>query len=248
MIFGIIYCATSPNNKKYYGKTIQTFHRRRKLHENAANKGSSKLFARALRKYGPENFVWKIIESYEYDSKQNLINKLNEREIYWIEKEKTYLSYNGYNMTRGGDGGTCFEGKKHTTESKLKMSESHKGKKFSETHKRNLSESIKNSITIEERAKRSERTKGSNNPMFGRTGIDSPMYGFTHSTETKEKISQKLKEYQITEDHKNNISKAVSGEKNGMFRKHHTIESRKKISEAASKLRGPRGPYKKKKK
>ena len=76
------------------------------------------------------------------------------------------------------------------------MSESHKGHFFTKEHKQNLSKSIKNSITEEEKIKRNERMKGNNNLMYGKT---------------------------------------------------HSDEARTKICKAASKQRGPRGPYKKKK-
>lgn len=49
---------------------------------------------KAMRKYGRENFSFEIIEECEID-------KLCEREIYWISYYDTY--HNGYNATIGGD-------------------------------------------------------------------------------------------------------------------------------------------------
>lgn len=61
----------------------------------------------AMRKYGRENFSFTILEECE-------LELLKEREIYWIEKLKTYD--NGYNATRGGDlydGEIVLKGEKH---------------------------------------------------------------------------------------------------------------------------------------
>lgn len=53
---------------------------------------------RAMRKYGIEHFDYKIIET---NIPKDL---LNEREKYWIEYYNSLVP-NGYNMTKGGDGG-----------------------------------------------------------------------------------------------------------------------------------------------
>ena len=50
--------------------------------------------------------------------------------------------------------------------------------------------------------------------------------------ETKQKIKENRNtSYMQTEEYKKNMSKAVSGEKNGMYGKHHTEESKKLMSE-----------------
>jgi hypothetical protein len=43
----------------------------------------------------------------------------------------------------------------------------------------------------EVRKKLSELRKGKNNPMYGKTGINSPRYGKKHSEETKKKLKEK---------------------------------------------------------
>ena len=108
MLTGIIYCAISPNGKKYYGKTINGLNRRKKLRENSANRNSLNYFHRALRKYGHNNFIWEIIETIEKDDKKELIDVLSQMEIYWINKDQTNNLKYGYNMTPGGDGGPFF--------------------------------------------------------------------------------------------------------------------------------------------
>jgi hypothetical protein len=60
-------------------------------------------------------------------------------------------------------------GYKHTQETKEKISAAGKGRTYSE----------------ESKAKMSDIKKGSNNPMYGRTGAAFPRYGTKHSEETK---------------------------------------------------------------
>lgn len=97
---GIIYQATNVvNNKMYIGKTIKTLKKRKQLHEADARRGSDYIFHKALRKYGVENFKWKILCKTSEE-------QLNELEKFYIEKYKTHYSLNsGYNMTYGGEGG-----------------------------------------------------------------------------------------------------------------------------------------------
>lgn len=50
------------------------------------------------------------------------------------------------------------------------------------------------------------------------------------SEETREKMSKSAREKIVTPEHRANISKSISGEKHPMFGKHHTEESKKKMS------------------
>ena len=137
MYFGIIYCAISPSNKKYYGKTVGSLKNRIKSHlENSKNAKCH--FSSAIRKYGIEKFNWNIIETIESDSKIELRKILNEKEKYWIKNEKTYDRKIGYNMTPGGDGGAAF-GRKLSEETKNKIRKSLEGKKHSEERRKNQS-------------------------------------------------------------------------------------------------------------
>lgn len=82
------------NSKCYIGQTC-----RKNLNERWNNgKGyNGTVFAKAIEKYGWDNFDHEIIED-------NILTqeKANEREQYWIEYYSSY-GENGYNMTRGGD-------------------------------------------------------------------------------------------------------------------------------------------------
>ena len=80
------------NNKVYIGQTIRPIKDRFHRHINdAMNNVLDTHFARAIRKYGKENF---IIE--EIDSADNQ-NELNEKEQYWIRYYDSIS--NGYNET-----------------------------------------------------------------------------------------------------------------------------------------------------
>lgn len=95
----IIYKATNIlNGKLYIGKTEKTLSERIYTHMEAVKYYNSQThFHRALRKNGLDKFSWDIIEETAVP---------NKRERYWIKKYNSFE--NGYNMTRGGDGGTTF--------------------------------------------------------------------------------------------------------------------------------------------
>lgn len=80
------------NNKVYIGQTIRPIEQRFKRHINdALNNILDTHFARAIRKYGKENF---IIEEIDTAKTQN---ELNQKEQYWIKYYNSVL--NGYNET-----------------------------------------------------------------------------------------------------------------------------------------------------
>lgn len=89
------------NNKIYIGQShnIEERIKRHKKRKDYEEYKDIHLY-RAMRKYGIENFSFEIIEECSID-------RLDEREIYWI---KYYNSFNeGYNETLGGGGGTLYD-------------------------------------------------------------------------------------------------------------------------------------------
>lgn len=93
---GYIYKITNNiNNKIYIGQTVRNIKERFREHLKNANSESKQPLYRAIAKYGKENFTIDIIEECN-------INKINEREIYYINKMNSYN--NGYNATLGGEG------------------------------------------------------------------------------------------------------------------------------------------------
>src|SRR5574343_177718 len=107
------------NGKFYIGKDTK---------DNPNYFGSGIVLRRAIKKYGKENFMKQTIEVCSTEE------ELNEREIYWIDKLDARNPEVGYNMLKGGEG--VFRGekhpmfnKKHSDESRKKMSESKQGEK-----------------------------------------------------------------------------------------------------------------------
>lgn len=139
---GIIYKITSPSNKIYVGKTYNLAHRIA-AHKCCVKKGSNIILHNSIRKYGWDSHVLEVIEEVEDAF-------MDEREIYWIAELETYCYENpmGLNMTKGGEGqrstwmhktglrkwfsekftgeGNPFYGKKHTEETRKKLSENAK--------------------------------------------------------------------------------------------------------------------------
>lgn len=113
----IIYKATNKINKKVYvGQTIHTLEYRRKQHENRSKYDKYlTLFGRALRKYGFENFEWKII------CRANSKRELDILESLWILVLHSTEKERGYNLKLGGDQ-PCL-----TNSVKKKISEAQKG-------------------------------------------------------------------------------------------------------------------------
>ena len=100
MISGCIYIIRNKiNNKVYIGQTTQSVNERFKQHcKPSEHKRHKYTLYRAMTKYGVENFYYEIIE-------ENIpVDKLDAKEIYYIEKYNSYVKNNGYNSTKGGDG------------------------------------------------------------------------------------------------------------------------------------------------
>lgn len=94
-----IYCITNNINGKQYIGLSKDCHKRWQDHYSKSYTSEreddvKKALYRAMRKYGRENFSFRILEECPEE-------KLKEREIYWIKKLDTYNK--GYNETYGGD-------------------------------------------------------------------------------------------------------------------------------------------------
>ena len=118
-MIGIIYKYTSPSDKCYIDQTIRETirkcgHKYAALKENAQTK-----FARAIRKYGWENFEYEVLFTIDNDDKKRVKEKLDFMERYYIKKFDSYN--NGYNMTLGGEGASGNN--YHTKEFKQRLSE-----------------------------------------------------------------------------------------------------------------------------
>ena len=97
---GIIYCYTNlQNGKQYIGQTINPEQRKKQHYSSAFNpndKDYDAVIHRAFRKYGYENFEYKILAESIED-----INILNLLENYYIQTLNTKIPF-GYNVIDGG--------------------------------------------------------------------------------------------------------------------------------------------------
>lgn len=123
MFYTLYQITNKLNGKHYIGKTCQGFKRRWSRHRWEAVRNSKCRIHKAINKYGLENFEAKAIligPSLEW---------INEMEIRAI---KLYDSFNnGYNDTKGGDGGLGSKarlGKTHTAEARNKIAAARLGK------------------------------------------------------------------------------------------------------------------------
>lgn len=170
---GYIYILTDTRNgKQYIGKhngLKEDYWCSGLVPNRIANKHGREIFERDILECG--------IESEEL---------LNEREIFYIKKHNTFKD--GYNATRGGEGGNSWanlktkeelaeiariksmkmKNRKFSKETIAKMKASHKGKKLTEEHKKNigLAQKGKPGTPHTEETKRhlSELRKGVPNP------------------------------------------------------------------------------------
>jgi hypothetical protein len=90
--------------KSYIGQTYMETPEQR--WQNGRGYSSAK-FARAIKKYGWDNFGHETLLVIECETKEELVFWLNQWEIYYIEKFDSFN--NGYNATTGGDNYICNE-------------------------------------------------------------------------------------------------------------------------------------------
>ena len=136
-MMGIIYkWANKVNGKKYVGQTIHPW--KRYLQHKRGERADSQIIDRAILKYGPKNFDYTVLLTIHADTREELRRLLDEAEIASIRLEQSYYKTGlGYNMTLGGLTRGTYN---HSEETKIKLSRLKKGKKLSETAKRNIAE------------------------------------------------------------------------------------------------------------
>ena len=100
----------------YIGQTSSSANPNRRWRNGKGYLTSDTLFARAIKKYGWENFTHEILE----DNLKTL-EEANQRERYWIAYYHTWIydpEAAGYNLTAGGDGSLGY---KHSEATKDKI-------------------------------------------------------------------------------------------------------------------------------
>jgi len=173
-------CLTS--GKIYVGQTKTSLEERRCRHEyNAFSKNMQTYFYRALRKYGKDDFEWSII----YEASE--LEDLDVLEIQFIESLNTLVP-NGYNLTKGGDGGDTFSrlSSEEQDQKRRKMSLASTGRRAITTLGR---QRLRENMLKNNPMKREEVRRKVSEHHADVSGENNPMYGKTHTDEVKKKLS-----------------------------------------------------------
>lgn len=174
----IVYLVTNLiNGKKYVGYTQKSLEERKEVHlcksKSKNNKHFFYLFPSAIRKYGIENFKWEIL------FEGNDLAEVLKLEIHYIKTLNT-IAPNGYNLTKGGNGGIPSEITKDKISESLKKYYAKNGHVWSTVDSKTRKEWANKSWDV-------KRKKGYIPPK-----------GHTHTEEAKEAMS-------VTKNEKNKV-------------------------------------------
>jgi len=159
-----IYIVTNTINAKQYVGITKNLVIRWKSHKKA--RGETPLLHRAFKKYGKDNFVFThIADAFDKEAAFNLERLL-------IEQHNTYHP-NGYNLTKGGDGGMGAKA----------------GRVVSEETRKKISLSLMGTPSPRKGVTLSDETKLK--VSQSKKGKPSNRVGYKHSQETIEKIRAK---------------------------------------------------------
>lgn len=147
-IIGIYQIKNLTNGKIYVGQT-RNYERREMAHFSSLERGEhhNEHLQRSYLKNGRDNFKCELLEKCKEE-------QLDEREIHYIQKLNCLSNQNGYNLMTGGQ-----VYRKFTLETRMKMSESGKGRVFSEEHKQRISSSLKGRTITESSIIKCNETK-----------------------------------------------------------------------------------------
>jgi group I intron endonuclease len=142
---GFIYKITNIiTNKCYIGETKEKMPETRwKQHKRTIEKGiGCPALQNAVKKYGIDNFTFKVLiicfDEERFKFEKEYIKKFNS------------IAPNGYNLTKGGEGGG-FYGKKHSQETINKISNTLKNKYINNNDlRKNVTEKNKNLMNLKE--------------------------------------------------------------------------------------------------
>ena len=157
----IVYRTENLINKKFYYGVHNTA-------EDDGYLGSGTALTNAISKYGKENFKRRTVAEFETKEEAYELERL-------IVDERLTRRNDCYNISIGGYGGNTgnyesvaekLTGRKYSEDHKKKISDSKKGKALSESHKKKISES----------------TKGDKNHFYGR--VDNSRNKIVLDTET----------------------------------------------------------------
>lgn len=195
IVFGFIYkIENKVNGKIYIGQTTRNLNKRIYEYKSAynLNKFNNEYLLNAFKKYGWDNFEFKIVDSAQ------TIEELNTKEIKYIQQYKSNDKKIGYNIHNGGRNSIPH------TETLERMSKSHSGIKQTENW---INKRIAKAGTGE--AKKYGKKKTDEEKLY--LSKNSPKYwlGKERDEKTKKKISETKKKNGISKNQKEVLCKKV---------------------------------------
>ena len=183
------------NNFVYIGSTIQQINKRWNEHRLCLNKNKHHCLylQNAWNKYGEENFLFEVIETHE--NSELFIR--NQEQMYIDKYKELNILYNTCLYAE-----SCLE-KKHTEETKKKISESHKGKKVSEETKIKISNTLKEKpLTLEQKEKMAQGRKNRTITEKHKNNLSKALKGRKFNNEWKQALSiaRKTSSYQFSKE------------------------------------------------
>lgn len=233
-VCGIYHIFLMNTGRSYVGQA-RSIYKRWKEHRWALLKGvnKAKRLQRAWNKYGPNAFIFEVLEECSCDPPMLL-----EREQHWINKLQAHKK--GFNCSPVAGlstlGVKCSastrakiskksKGRLISKETRDKISSALKGREFSAEHKIRLSKAgTKRMLTSPDRSNIGEWSH--NHPCFGKSNS---FYGKHHSNETRRVMSDKHKGRVASPELCAIRSKNAIGQKNPMFGRKHSEESKEKM-------------------
>lgn len=207
------------NGKVYIGQS-NNIRSRFSSHRKNYNKSKKHPLYNAMRCYGIENFEFIVLEYVD------TINKLNEREQYWLDFYKAYNRDFGYNLRPKAE---SMRGYKRSQESINKRLESMKGYKHSEETLAKIANSLKGRSTWNKGISCTDQHKMNISKSLQGVNTWSKDRIIPASTKLKMSIVKTGKKY--TKEAKKNMSESRKGKSSGMKGKKHTEETKRKMAE-----------------
>lgn len=202
------------NNKIYVGQSKNIYSRyKAHLRELKLNEHTNVILQNSWNKYGPNNFIFKV---EEYCSKE----ELNSKEIEHFDKYKNNSAFNIAPVGVQGVRKTGYKGRKHTEETKKKISEAHKGMKYTKEQLDQIKETkIKNGTTHPKRKPLKQETKnkisaahkGKKATEETKAKLSKAHKGKKHTEETKKKMSASRLGRVVSEETKQKIKEKLTG-------------------------------------
>ncbi len=196
------------NGKWYVGQGVDVYARKRQhFCLLKYSKHCNDYLQKSFSKYGLSNFEFRILEETPEDI-------LDARERFWILNYRSNERNYGYNLDSGGN-----LNKRHSIETKKKISKARKGSIFSEKHRLNLSKAHmgqkpwstgkKFSIALRRKLSKAHKNSLASKEHLGK--MHDAQRGVHLSDEHKQRVSESLKGRSVSKATRLKISKTLMG-------------------------------------